>query len=139
MNGFVWKGEESQYIYIELGHRNPVVIFILVYTGWHSKLKWIGALKYGSELKLECWALSGVTGLVGCVREVEVNGEPLEPRYVVRSGHKKGQVSLDNCQLVDPCKRPDACKHGGKCSVKDDSVTCDCEGTGYIGKNCFFG
>lgn len=77
-------------------------------------------------------------GLVGCVREVEVNGEPLEPRYVVRSGNKKGQVSLDNCQLVDPCKRPDACKHGGKCSVKDDSVTCDCEGTGYIGKNCYF-
>jgi len=41
-------------------------------------------------------ALSGVAGLVGCVREVEVNGEPLEPCSVVRSGHKMGQVSLDN-------------------------------------------
>jgi hypothetical protein len=95
--------------------------------------------KHTGESKLGCWTLSGVTGLVGCVREVEVNGEPLEPRHVVRSGHKKGQVSLDNCQLVDPCQRPDACQHGGKCSVKDDSVTCDCKGTGYTGKNCYFG
>lgn len=87
----------------------------------------------------ECWILSDVTGLVGCIREVEVNGEPLEPRYVVRSDYKYGKVSLDNCQLVDPCKRPNACKHGGKCSVKDDRITCDCEGTGYIGKNCHFG
>ncbi|XP_069674286.1 axotactin isoform X2 [Periplaneta americana] len=77
-------------------------------------------------------------GLVGCIREVEMNGESLEPRYVVRSEYTKGEVSLDNCQLVDPCKRPNACKHGGKCSVKDDRVTCDCEGTGYIGKNCHF-
>jgi hypothetical protein len=95
--------------------------------------------KHISEFNLECWVLLDVTGLVGCVQEVEVNGEPLEPRFVVRSGYKKGQVSLDNCQLVDPCKRPDACKHGGKCSVKDDRVTCDCVGTGYIGKNCYFG
>lgn len=50
-----------------------------------------------------------------------------------------GQVSIDNCQLVDPCKRPNACKHGGKCSIKDDKVHCDCNGTGYIGKNCHFG
>ncbi|XP_023715268.1 EGF and laminin G domain-containing protein isoform X5 [Cryptotermes secundus] len=77
-------------------------------------------------------------GLVGCIREVEVNGEALEPRYVVSSDYKQGQVSLDNCQLVDPCKRPNACEHGGKCSVKDDRVTCDCEGTGYIGNNCHF-
>ncbi|XP_046397067.1 contactin-associated protein-like 2 isoform X2 [Ischnura elegans] len=77
-------------------------------------------------------------GLIGCMREIEVNGIRLEPRSVVRSRHTVGEVSLDNCQLVDPCKRPNACKHGGKCSVKDDKVTCDCRGTGYIGKNCHF-
>ncbi|XP_034249744.1 contactin-associated protein-like 2 isoform X2 [Thrips palmi] len=78
------------------------------------------------------------TGLVGCMRQVVVNGVPLEPRYVVRTKHTVGTVSLDNCQLVDPCTRPNACEHGGKCSVKDDRVTCDCKGTGYIGKNCHF-
>ncbi|KAJ9577003.1 hypothetical protein L9F63_006440, partial [Diploptera punctata] len=77
-------------------------------------------------------------GLVGCIRRVEVNGEALEPRHLVQSEYTVGEVSLDNCQLVDPCKRPNACKHGGKCSVKEDRITCDCEGTGYIGKNCHF-
>lgn len=73
------------------------------------------------------------------MRSVVVNGVQLEPRYVVRTKHTVGTVSLDNCQLVDPCTRPNACEHGGKCSVKDDRVTCDCKGTGYIGKNCHFG
>ncbi|XP_075225876.1 axotactin isoform X2 [Lycorma delicatula] len=77
-------------------------------------------------------------GLVGCMRDIIINGEELEPRYIVRTKHTVGQVSLDNCQLVDPCKRPNACEHGGKCSVKEDKLTCDCKGTGYIGKNCHF-
>lgn len=78
-------------------------------------------------------------GLVGCMRFIYINGEFIEPRYVVRTKHAVGDVSLDNCQLVDPCKRPDACEHGGKCSVDVDRVVCDCLGTGYIGKNCHFG
>ncbi|XP_047111390.1 neurexin-4 isoform X1 [Schistocerca piceifrons] len=77
-------------------------------------------------------------GLVGCVRLMMVNGESIEPRYVVRSKHAVGDVSIDNCQLVDPCKRPNACEHGGRCSVKDDHILCDCSDTGYIGKNCHF-
>ncbi|KAK6631049.1 hypothetical protein RUM44_003221 [Polyplax serrata] len=77
-------------------------------------------------------------GLVGCMRLIYVNGEFIEPRYVTRTKHAVGDVSLDNCQLVDPCKRPDACEHGGKCSVDVDKVVCDCIGTGYIGKNCHF-
>ncbi|XP_039285766.1 contactin-associated protein-like 5 [Nilaparvata lugens] len=77
-------------------------------------------------------------GLIGCMREIIINGVQMEPRYLVRTHHTVGQVSLDNCQLVDPCKRPNACEHGGKCQVKDDRLTCDCKGTGYIGKNCHF-
>jgi len=33
VNGCVWEGEESQYIYIELGHSNHDLILLLVYTG----------------------------------------------------------------------------------------------------------
>ncbi|XP_059474027.1 axotactin isoform X2 [Neocloeon triangulifer] len=78
------------------------------------------------------------TGLVGCLREIWVDGVHLEPRSLVRSDRATGQVSLDNCQLVDPCSRPDACKHGGRCAVTNDKVTCDCKDTGYTGKNCHF-
>lgn len=80
-----------------------------------------------------------MAGLVGCMRLIHINGQLIEPRYVVRTTHAVGDVSLDNCQLVDPCKRPDACEHGGKCSVEVDKVVCDCDGTGYIGRNCHFG
>ncbi|XP_066589237.1 axotactin isoform X2 [Prorops nasuta] len=77
-------------------------------------------------------------GLVGCMREITVNGERIEPRYVINTERVIGEVALDNCQFVDPCKRPNTCEHGGKCSVKEDRITCDCTDTGYIGKNCHF-
>lgn len=78
-------------------------------------------------------------GLVGCMREIRVNDQRIEPRYVINTERVIGEVALDNCQFVDPCKRPNTCEHGGKCSVKEDRITCDCTDTGYIGKNCHFG
>ncbi|XP_026677276.1 contactin-associated protein-like 2 [Diaphorina citri] len=75
-----------------------------------------------------------ITGLVGCMRSIFINNVPVEPRAIARNFR---QVSLDNCQLVDPCKKPNACEHGGKCSIKDEKVKCDCT-DGYMGKNCHF-
>ncbi|XP_014284802.1 axotactin isoform X2 [Halyomorpha halys] len=77
-------------------------------------------------------------GLVGCLRNIEINGKLVDPRSIIKTKQTHGQISLDNCELVDPCKRPNACEHNGKCSVKDDKLTCNCNGTGYIGKNCHF-
>ncbi|XP_011690893.1 PREDICTED: uncharacterized protein LOC105451879 isoform X4 [Wasmannia auropunctata] len=77
-------------------------------------------------------------GLVGCMREIRVNNQRIEPRQVINTDRVVGEVALDNCQFVDPCKRPNTCEHGGKCSVKEDRITCDCTDTGYIGKNCHF-
>ena len=80
-----------------------------------------------------------LVGLVGCLRNIEINGILVDPLSIIKSRQVHGQISLDNCELVDPCKRPNACEHNGKCSVKDDKLTCNCNGTGYIGKNCHFG
>lgn len=79
-------------------------------------------------------------GLIGCMRDIIVNGQAIEPRYVIKTTRVVGEVALDNCQFVDPCKRPNTCEHGGLCSIREDrkGTTCDCEGTGYIGKNCHF-
>ncbi|XP_051168302.1 axotactin isoform X3 [Leptopilina boulardi] len=81
---------------------------------------------------------NGNAGLVGCMREIKVNGQRIEPRYVINTERVVGEVALDNCQFVDPCTRPNTCEHGGKCSVKEDRITCDCTDTGYVGKNCHF-
>lgn len=59
-------------------------------------------------------------------------------RYVIKTERVVGEVAIDNCQFVDPCLRPNTCEHGGRCSVRDDRIACDCSGTGYIGKNCHF-
>ncbi|XP_068991293.1 axotactin isoform X2 [Neodiprion pinetum] len=77
-------------------------------------------------------------GLVGCMREIRVNDHRIEPRHVVNTERVVGEVALDNCQFVDPCKRPNRCEHGGKCSVEVDRITCDCKETGYRGTNCHF-
>lgn len=69
---------------------------------------------------------------------MEINDVIIEPRYVVKNARVVGEVALDNCKYIDPCKRPNTCEHGGKCFVKDDRMTCDCSGTRYIEKNCDF-
>lgn len=39
-----------------------------------------------------------------------------------------------------PCDAPDACLHGGVCSLTADSaVHCDCSLTDYTGNRCQFG
>lgn len=76
--------------------------------------------------------------MVGCMREIRVNDERIEPRYVMNTDRVMGEVALDNCQFIDPCTRPNTCEHGGKCSVKKDEISCDCTDTGYVGKNCHF-
>lgn len=86
----------------------------------------------GSSLK------SSTSGLIGCMRDLEINNAMIEPRHVVKMERVVGEVALDNCMYIDPCKRPNTCSHGGKCFVKDDRITCDCAGTGYIGRNCHF-
>lgn len=77
-------------------------------------------------------------GFVGCVRDLTVNRNKLDPRVLLSTAQVR-EVSLDNCQLVDPCLRPNACEHGGQCNVDEGRVVCDCTGTGYTGKNCHFG
>ncbi|XP_065086426.1 axotactin isoform X2 [Ochlerotatus camptorhynchus] len=86
----------------------------------------------GSSLK------AAASGLVGCLRDLKINGVEIEPRFLVKSERVVGDVSLDNCKYVDPCNKPNTCEHGGKCSVKDDGIICDCKDTGYVGKNCHF-
>ena len=78
------------------------------------------------------------TGFVGCMKEIFINSDRLDPRIVIQTERLIGEVSLDNCQFIDACKRPNTCEHGGKCSIKEDKLKCNCKGTGYIGKNCHF-
>ena len=77
-------------------------------------------------------------GFVGCIRDLVINHKKLDPRVLLLTAEVR-EISLDNCQLVDPCLRPNACEHGGLCNVDEGRVVCDCTGTGYTGKNCHFG
>ncbi|KAF7992308.1 hypothetical protein HCN44_001633 [Aphidius gifuensis] len=76
--------------------------------------------------------------ILGDGENIKINDDIIEPRYIINTERVVGEVALDNCQFVDPCTRPNTCEHGGKCSVKENKITCDCTDTGYIGKNCHF-
>ncbi|GAB6026571.1 hypothetical protein CHUAL_012986 [Chamberlinius hualienensis] len=78
-------------------------------------------------------------GFVGCMRQIKLNSVYMDPRNVVDSDQiEGGEISLDNCQLVDPCAQPGVCEHGGKCIMKDNKVSCNCSDTGYTGLTCHF-
>ncbi|KAL3275553.1 hypothetical protein HHI36_020309 [Cryptolaemus montrouzieri] len=105
----------------------------------HEKQEKLGPLKFaiGDKIKAASGSRTN-SGLVGCMRDIIINDDELEPRSILQSERTVGEVTLDNCKFVDPCLRPNTCEHGGKCSVKDDRLICDCKDTGYIGKNCHF-
>lgn len=71
-------------------------------------------------------------GLIGCMRNIKINGMLIEPRYVIRTERVIGEVAIDDCRYVDPCTRPNTCEHGGICSVRDDRVICNCDNTGKV-------
>lgn len=86
----------------------------------------------GSSLK------SATSGLIGCLKNLRINSVDIEPRFLMKTERVVGEVALDNCEYINPCKRPNKCEHGGKCLIKDDRIECDCKNTGYIGTNCHF-
>ncbi|XP_043670095.1 neurexin-4 isoform X1 [Vespula pensylvanica] len=120
---------------VELNYTKGELNILIDYRNKQSKLF---AMTFELGDKVIIGSGKGNAGLVGCMRDIQVNGQKIEPRYIINTERVVGEVALDNCQFVDPCKRPNTCEHGGKCSVKEDRITCDCTDTGYIGKNCHF-
>ncbi|XP_068148497.1 LOW QUALITY PROTEIN: axotactin [Drosophila tropicalis] len=122
---------------VELDYKLGEILFTVDYR--HTLSQMFGlTFNIGDKLIIGSSLKSAAMGLVGCIRDIEINGHLIEPRHVVKTERVVGEVALDNCNYIDPCKRPNTCEHGGKCFVKDDRVTCDCKHTGYIGKNCHF-
>ncbi|XP_043070141.1 axotactin isoform X1 [Drosophila bipectinata] len=122
---------------VELDYKLGEIRFTVDYRHTLSQMYGL-TFNIGDKLIIGSSLKSAAMGLVGCIRDIEINGHLIEPRHVVKTERVVGEVALDNCNYIDPCKRPNTCEHGGKCFVKDDRVTCDCKHTGYIGKNCHF-
>lgn len=122
---------------VELDYKNGEIKFTVDYR--HSQTqKFPLTFTIGDKVIIGSSLRASTSGLVGCMRDLEINGFAIEPRYVVKTERVVGEIALDNCKYIDPCKRPNTCEHGGKCFVKDDRITCDCKDIGYIGKNCHF-
>lgn len=122
---------------LELDYRNNEFKFKFDYR--KSQAKMFGLkITLGHKLIIGSSSRAATSGLVGCLRDLEINGGIIDPRYVVKTERVVGEVALDNCKYIDPCKRPNTCEHDGKCFAKDDKIICDCRDTGYIGKNCHF-
>lgn len=77
---------------------------------------------------------------IGCVRNVIVDERVVEPRTLHEEQLVIGRVSMDGCQLLNPCNRPNPCEHGGVCVPvpENGNFRCDCSNTGYIGRTCHF-
>ncbi|XP_060534792.1 axotactin [Cylas formicarius] len=122
--------------YLNLSYANGEVN---VTVDSREKTDKIGNLTFaiGDKIKVAAGSRSN-SGFLGCMRDIAVNGARLEPRSVLQTERVVGEVTLDDCRFVDACLRPNTCEHGGKCSVKEDRLTCDCTNTGYIGTNCHF-
>ena len=83
---------------------------------------------------------SAIEGVRGCLRDISINDIQIDPRIIYSKYAVIGKISLDNCQLVDPCNSPNVCEHGGQCiaSLEDGTTRCNCDKTGYVGKTCHF-
>lgn len=51
----------------------------------------------------------------------------------------QGYVTLDSCQLVNPCSTSNPCRNNGICKISElGEPECDCSKTGYTGRRCHF-
>lgn len=122
---------------VEISYKNESLSMTVDYR--HTQNNFYGmSFTVGNKIIIGSSLKQTGAGLVGCMRDLVINGHVIEPRRVVKTERVVGEIALDNCQFVDPCKRPNTCEHNGKCIVKNDRVTCDCKGTGYVGENCHF-
>jgi hypothetical protein len=123
---------------IELNYKDAEITLTVDYR-YKSKSKMYGVtFNVGNKIIIGSSLRAASSGLIGCMQNLIINGYEIEPRYVVQTERVVGEIALDNCEYVDPCRRPNACEHNGKCFVQNDRTICDCKGTGYIGKNCHF-
>ncbi|XP_068217367.1 axotactin-like isoform X2 [Palaemon carinicauda] len=98
-----------------------------------------GKLDFSPKVIIGRNALEEFPGFIGCIRKLIIGGTQLDLRTVVGTPMVNKGVTYDNCQVLGPCEGPQACEHGGKCTVdEEDEVQCDCSGTGYSGKTCHF-
>ncbi|XP_028030555.1 contactin-associated protein-like 5 isoform X2 [Bombyx mandarina] len=122
---------------VELDYRKGRIKLTVDYHNKHAQMFGLDfelqdKIVIGSGLK------SANLGLIGCMRNIKINGLLIEPRYVINTERVVGEVAIDDCRYVDPCTRPNTCEHGGICSIREDRVICNCDNTGYIGENCHF-
>ncbi|XP_050669138.1 axotactin isoform X2 [Leptidea sinapis] len=122
---------------VELDYRKGRIKLTVDYHNKHAQMFGLDfqlqdKIVIGSGLK------SANLGLIGCMRNVKINGLLIEPRFVINTERVVGEVAIDDCRYVDPCTRPNTCEHGGICSIREDRVICNCDNTGYIGENCHF-
>ncbi|XP_060802633.1 axotactin [Amyelois transitella] len=122
---------------VELDYRKGRIKLTVDYHNKHAQMFGLDfqlqdKIVIGSGLK------SANLGLIGCMRNIKIDGLLIEPRYVINTERVVGEVAIDDCRYVDPCTRPNTCEHGGICSVREDRVICNCDNTGYIGENCHF-
>ncbi|XP_035227051.1 contactin-associated protein like 5-3-like, partial [Stegodyphus dumicola] len=103
-----------------------------------SKATFTHPLEFMSQMILTTSAKNAERGFIGCMRDIYVAGDWIDPRTVVDTKQVSGKVSLDSCLLVNLCNNPQACEHGGRCYVEKGETYCDCERTGYTGRTCHF-
>ncbi|KAK3867350.1 hypothetical protein Pcinc_027182, partial [Petrolisthes cinctipes] len=97
-----------------------------------------GPIVFSSSITFGLNLVQGFPGMVGCLRTLEVGGEPIDLRALGGTSVVHRDVIYDNCQVLRPCERPGACEHGAKCNETEEGVRCDCSGTGYTGSKCQF-
>ncbi|XP_042909251.1 axotactin isoform X2 [Parasteatoda tepidariorum] len=95
-------------------------------------------LEFMGQMILTTSVQDAERGFIGCMRDIYVAGDWIDPRTVVDTNQVSGKVSLDSCLLVNLCNNPYACEHGGTCYVEKGETYCDCEKTGYTGRTCHF-
>ncbi|KAL9962843.1 hypothetical protein ACROYT_G031988 [Oculina patagonica] len=91
-------------------------------------------------LSIPCFTSFGSTCYFGCRQGFILKGD----RQAKCSLSSKGDAVVWNigqfsCEEINTCK-PNPCRHEGKCLAKDENgLMCNCEQTGYKGKQCEIG
>lgn len=150
--------EESEYKILESVEHQSYTL--------KSSIELLHQVQLGGDLAK--FGESSSVPFTGCMRKIKINGHLFDSRDFVSSSASipplatnlqntsilmagpaqsdvisnrmaQGSVTLDSCELINPCISQNPCKNNGTCKINElGEPECDCSKTGYTGKRCHF-
>ena len=120
--------DNKTHSYRHLGRRQQLELTSTLYVGGFA------SDAHEHMLRVRLASSMYVTGYVGCLQDLHVNGQQIDLSYLSRLQHRADVI--DRCESTSSQCASHPCFHGGRCIQGWNRFLCDCSTTTFTGRVC---